>query len=441
MGILQAFSDLFYPQNREQRSVPVSAGFPATFSLTDPTFGNLFNLNSGPVTVSEETALSIATVYRCVDVLSSTFAAMPWDLFRFENDKTDVATGHPVRPLLSRPHPLQTSYIWRKTLLTAALLWGNGYARIIRNGVGRPTAFKLYLSREVMVLTDQYRNVAYYRFPDVATDVESDDVIHLKIFTTDGVYGRSVIRQAAENFRGSLQSRRFITSVLANGARPAGIITKPGKINNKQNLKDMWGDSYSGDNVGKTAVLDEGMDYKQISMNPVDVQLLEVMKLTDEQICALFGVPQHMAGILRQSTNNNIEHQGLEFLSYSLKPHVENFTQEFNYKALLSQEQGRVVSQFDTDSLQLADLKTKQQWYQFMRNTGIMSANEIRDELNLNPYVGGDTKFIQGAMVPIGEDGKPIYPASKPPMNTPTDTPKRSAHTNGHHLNGHALPN
>lgn len=419
----------------EKRSAGGGVSTGIHYGLGDAKLADLLTLNSGPVRVTEETALSLAIVYRCVDVLSSSFASLPWDLYRFDGTVTLPATGHPVRKLLSRPHTLQTSYIWRKTLLTHALLWGNGYARIIRNGIGRPTELKLYHPNEVLVTTDLYRDEVAYRFIDQAQTFGPNDVIHFKCFTTDGVFGRSIVRNAIDAFVGPMQTRRFINKVLENGGRPAAIIRAKKALTEiaKGNIRAGWQAAFGGaENAGKTAVLDEDMEYQQISMSPVDVQLLEFARLSNEQICALMGVPQHMAGILTNSTNNNIEHQGLEFLSYSLRPHIENFQQEFDYKMLLMGEQGIVGSRFDTDSLQLIDVNAKKEYYQFLRNSGIMSANEVRDKINLNPYVGGDRKFIQGANLPLDEEtGLPIYPPSRI-QPTATDTkPKNGTPVNG----------
>ncbi|MBD2705606.1 phage portal protein [Spirosoma sp. BT702] len=430
MGIKSFFSNLFYPESTEQRSGGVSPS--VTYGLTDPKISELFSLNSGPVTVSEETALTLATVFRCVDVLSSSFASLPWELYRNEGPVSNPAIGHPVRSLLIRPHKNQTSYVWRKTLLATALLWGNGYARIIRNGVYRPTGLKLYHPSEVLVTTDRYKDTVEYRFPDVPGTVSADDVIHLKLFSTDGIIGRSVIRQAADSIKVPLQSRRFATKLMENGARPAGIITHPRQLKDtqKKNIASGWFSTHGGENnVGKTAILDEGMEFKAVGINPVDAQLLELMKMSREEVCALFGVPQHMAGILDRSTNNNIEHQGLEFVAYSLKPHVINFQQEFDYKTLRFQELGVITNELDLDDLHLTDIATRQRLFQFARTNGIMSANEVRDRMGMNPYEGGDTYYIQGAMVPIDtKTGFPIQP-TKPTADTKNGTP-----VNGHKL-------
>ena len=432
MGVYSFFSNLFYPGATEQRSTGAGYSTSGSYGLTDPRLGSIldsYSLNSGPVSVNEYSVTSLPIAYRCVDLLSNSFASLPWDLYKVSGTTSVPAIGHPVRGLLTRPHPEQTSFVWRKSIMVSMLWHGNGYARIIRNGIGRPVEFKLYHPNEVSVTTDLYRNVVFYRFIDVPEPLPSSEVIHYRNYSTDGIVGKSPIRMHAESFKFPLQSRRFATSLLQNGARPASIIGHKKSLSDKakQNIKGGWFEDHGGtDRAGGVAVLDEDMTYQSVGINPVDAQLLEIMNLSGEEICSIFGVPQHMAGILRKSTNNNIEHQGLEFGAYSLRPHVVNFNQEFDYKALRAQEFRSIISSMDMNAVQLQDLASQQAFYQFAFNNSIMNADEIRDKLNLNPRPGGDKFFVQGGTFVLDENGMPMAPPS---------APKTPAPANGHKLN------
>ncbi|WP_234734507.1 phage portal protein [Tellurirhabdus bombi] len=391
----------FWSNRSESRSTSGS------YSLTDSRLLEQLHLNSGSVHVSVETSLSLATVYRCVDLLSSSVASLPWELFQVGANGRSKAVNHPVYRLLkTRPHRLYTSFQFRKTLVSHALLWGNGYALIKRNGINRPVSLEIFHPREVTVLESKRidgEKYVFYRFNGIDRDVPADDVLHLKLFALDGIIGKSVIRQAAEgSFKTALQSTRFINSLLENGGRPAGIIKVVKALTDPalKRLKGNWFSDHGGtEKAGKVAILDEGMDYQAISVNPVDAQLLEMMKLSREDICALFGVPQHLANILDKATFSNIEHQDLEYIKYFLMPHLINLEQETDYKLLREEEQGSYYSKFNLNALLRGDLNSRKEFYRAMVNAGIMTRNEVRELEDLNPVQDGDRLLVQSGMV------------------------------------------
>lgn len=431
MGVKSFFQRVFFPESIEQRStgeyIPVG-------SLTSSSLLDALNLNSGTVHVGPETALKLATVFRCVDLLSSTAAAMPWELFRKTGNVRESATNHPNYFLYKfRPHPLQTSFIWRKTLFAHALLWGNAYAKITRNGIQRPVSMKIYHPKLVSVT--EYNDELYYSF-DGGPLVTSSDVIHFKLFSLDGLTGRSIIRMAAESMSVPMQAQRFTNSFLEKGARVSGVLTHPGKmqIPAKQQLAKDWREVYGGSaNAGGTPILDEGVKYEKIGMSPADFQLLNMMNVSDKTICTWFGVPQHLAGLLDHATFSNIEHQDLEYVKYSLLPHIVNFEQEVDYKTLRLAELGEFYTKVNLNALLRADIKTRFEAYRTAIQNGFMSPNMAAELEEWNPAEGGDQRFIQQNMMPIDKVDQVLSSQSS---NSSNANPASNRNVNPSLLNG-----
>ncbi|GAB3324308.1 phage portal protein [Larkinella ripae] len=415
----------------EKRSTTIGTDAP------DEKLMRYFGLNTGKVTVTQNTILTLPVLYRCADVLSSTFAGFPWDLMYSDGDVSKKATGHPCSFVKTRPYPLQSSFVWRKTLFLRAFLQGNGIARIERNGIYRPTKLKIYDQNDVTITRKD--DELFYKFNDVKEQLPSSEVIHYKLFSTDGITGRSIIQQQA-TLKLGLQGMRFHTTLLENGSQLSGVLTHPGKLGTeaKERARGGWFNKFHGlENAGQVAILDEGMKYEQIGVNPIDAQLLEVMKLTKEDVCTMCGVQPHIVGILDRATNNNIEHQGIEFVTHTMMPHVINFEQECDYKLLRSQEQGSYYYKLNMNGLLRGDTEARKEYYQTMRMAGIMNANEIRALEDMNPYEGGERYMIQGAMVPVDKLDEII--ASRKPAQPSTPPASRGVELNGHHKNGHTV--
>lgn len=360
-------------------------------------FNPLFTLNAGQVTVTPVTALSLPTVYSCINIISDALAWPDCELIREEtqSDGSKIRTRaekHPCFDLLyTYPNDIDTPFWFRKKLIAFALGWGNGYALIERNGIGRPVSVNIYHPTYVTVYTDVYAREISYKFRGKPDRYFPRDVVHLKLFTLDGLTGISPIQLAYNTVKLGLQSVRFPNSMLENGSQLAGIIKTPKRLDSegKENIRKGWFQKFHGlDNAGSTAILDEGMDYQQIGINPVDAQLLEIMNLNAEQICSIFGVPQHLAGILAKSTNNNIEHQGIEFLQ-RLRGHEANVSQELSRKLLLQSELKNYAYRIKLDQIQMADLKARTEYIRTNVSLGIINPNEAREMEERNPYPAG----------------------------------------------------
>tara|TARA_R110000851_G_scaffold118258_1_gene245559 strand:+ start:1952 stop:3442 length:1491 start_codon:yes stop_codon:yes gene_type:complete len=348
---------------------------------------------SSGVVVNEDTALQYSAVYAAVRLLSESVASLPLHTYeRLEGGK-ERAREHPTARLLAGSvNPRLSSYSFRETLQAHALTWGNGYAEIVRDGSGNPVELLPITPDRVRVDQDSAGVLTY--IVDESVKLASDDVFHLAGLGFDGIIGYSPIRLARQCIGLGLGAERFGSSFFGNSARPAGVLSHPNRLSKEaaENLREGWKSAYAGvDNSGKTAILEEGMSWQSLGVSNDDAQYLETRQFQIVEIARWYGVPPHMIGSLDNATFSNIEHQGIEYVTYSLRPWLVRWEQEIRRK-LYSDDV--FFSEFQVDGLLRGDTKTRYDGYKVARETGWLSVNEIRALENLNGVDGGDT-YIQ----------------------------------------------
>ena len=206
--------------------------------------------------------------------------------------------------------------------------------------------------------------------------------------------GYSPITLAKDCIGLGLAAERFGASFFSNGARLGGILQHPAKLSQEaaDRLRESWGNAYGGSgNTGKTAILEEGMNFTQLGIPPDDAQFLETRKFQVDDIARWYGVPPHMVGSMESATFSNIEHQQIEYVTHTLRSWLVRWEQELQRKIYMDDT---IFPQFIVDGLLRGDTKTRYESYRVARETGWLSVNEIRGLENLNPIDGGD-QFIQ----------------------------------------------
>lgn len=326
---------------------------------------------------------------------------------------------HPLYFLLhDEPNKEMTSFVFRETLMTHLLLWGNAYAQVIRNGKGEVIAlYPLMPNRMEVNRTD--KGQLYYQYTtssDDAPTVEGstavlmpEDVLHIPGLGFDGLVGYSPIAMAKNAIGLAIATEEYGAKFFANGAAPSGVLEHPGTIKDPQRVRDAWMSQFSGSrNAGKVAVLEEGMKYTPISISPEQAQFLETRKFQINEIARIFRVPPHMVGDLEKSSFSNIEQQSLEFVKYTLDPWVIRWEQSLQRTLLSSEEKKRYYFKFNLEGLLRGDYASRMTGYATARQNGWMSANDIRELENLDRIpaeLGGDLYLINGNMLPLGNAG------------------------------------
>ena len=386
--------------------------------------------------VNERSAMQMTAVYACVRILSEAIAGLPLHLYEYGCDGSkEKAVEHPLYFLLhDEPNKEMTSFVFRETLMTHLLLWGNAYAQVIRNGKGEVIAiYPLMPNRMEVNRTD--KGQLYYQYTtssddaptvegstavlmpeDVAptmkgsmVNLKPSDVLHIPGLGFDGLVGYSPIAMAKNAIGLAIATEEYGAKFFANGAAPSGVLEHPGTIKDPQRVRDAWMSQFSGSrNAGKVAVLEEGMKYTPISISPEQAQFLETRKFQINEIARIFRVPPHMVGDLEKSSFSNIEQQSLEFVKYTLDPWVIRWEQSLQRTLLSSEEKKRYYFKFNLEGLLRGDYASRMTGYATARQNGWMSANDIRELENLDRIpaeLGGDLYLINGNMLPLGNAG------------------------------------
>lgn len=210
-----------------------------------------------------------------------------------------------------------TSFVFRETLMTHLLLWGNAYAQIIRNGKGEVIALYPLMLNKMQVDRDDKDQLfyTYSRSRDEANSKDSstvvlkpDDVLHIPGLGFDGLVGYSPIAMAKNAIGMAIACEEFGAKFFANGASPSGVLEHPSILNDPEKVRNSWNAAYGGStNAHKVAVLEEGTKYTPISISPNEAQFLEPRKFQINETARIFRVPPHMVGDLYKSSFSNIE--------------------------------------------------------------------------------------------------------------------------------------
>ena len=425
MGI---FSGLFKSRDKPQDR---TAGSSYTFFMGGTTSGK---------TVTERTAMQMTAVYSCVRILAEAVAGLPLHLYKYTDDGgKEKAIDHPLYRLLhDEPNPEMSSFVFRETLMTHLLLWGNAYAQVIRNGKNEVIALYPLMPNKMTVDRDSHGQLyySYYRGSDEAIRdtqntviLKPSDVLHIPGLGFDGLVGYSPIAMAKNAIGMAIACEEFGAKFFANGAAPSGVLEHPGTIKDPSRVREAWQSQFGGSsNSGKVAVLEEGMKYTPISISPEQAQFLETRKFQINEIARIFRVPPHMVGDLEKSSFSNIEQQSLEFVKYTLDPWIIRWEQSMMRVLLSLDEKKEYFIKFNLEGLLRGDYQSRMNGYSIARQNGWMSANDIRELENLDRIPveqGGDLYLINGSMLPLGSAGAyaDINPTETEETETNEDTP------------------
>ena len=370
--------------------------------------------------VNERTAMQTTAVYACVRILAETVASLPLHVYEYKDGGKELVYDHPLYYLLhDEPNPEMTSFVFRETLMSHLLIWGNAYAQIVRDGSGRVLGLYPLLPNKMDVDRDNRGRIYYVYSRDTNENpmfrdygdikLRAEDVLHIPGLGFDGLIGYSPIAMAKNAVGMTLACEEYGASFFANGANPGGVLEHPGVLKDPSKVRESWNSVYRGtNNAHKIAVLEEGMKYQQIGIPPEEAQFLETRKFQINEIARLYRIPPHMVGDLEKSSFSNIEQQSLEFVKYTLDPWVIRWEQSLQKSLLLPGEKNKYFIKLNVDGLLRGDYQSRMNGYATGRQNGWFSANDIREMENMNPISdeeGGNLYLINGAMTKLADAG------------------------------------
>ncbi|WP_088147055.1 phage portal protein [Achromobacter denitrificans] len=369
--------------------------------------------SSSGKSVSVDAALQLSSVMACVRLLSTTVATLPLRVYRTLADGSrELAKDHDLYRLLARrPNREMTPARFINFVVASILLRGNAFVE--KRRVGRRVVSLVPLAPQHMTVRRNEVGRLVYKYTEGAREreIKEADIMHVRGFGIDGVsglnpvqFGRDVLgaamaadEAAGKVFQNGLQSSGFIT-------HNAGLLKDPQRERVRKEVEKFVGSK----NAGKLMVLEAGMEYHGITMNPEAAQMLQTRSYNVEEICRWFGVPPFMIGHMdRQSSwASSVESQNLHFLTSCLRPLLVNIEQEILRCLVEDEGAGDVFAEFSVEGLLRADSAGRAAYYRFGLQDGWLSRNEVRAKENLAPIEGGEIYTVQANLVALTKLGE-----------------------------------
>lgn len=373
------------------------------------------------IRVDASAALSSSPVWGATRLLADSVASLPLVIFRRRSDGgKERDTNHPVYDLLhDTPNPLMTAYTFRRVMMVWALLWGNAYAEIRPGQRGLvDTLWPLHPDGVRVDPLSGGDGIRYLvRQPDGTERVYNDDqILHLPGLSLNGISGMSLMQYARESIGVNLAARQFTSRFFAQGGRPSGILTHPGKLTpaGRQNMREEWDAIHaSAANAHKVAILQEGVTWAATGLSSEDAQLIGVLEWSAADVARYFNVPLHLLQETSKVTSwgSGIEELNFAFVTYSLLPWLVNWQQTITKDLIVANRFW--FAEFVVDALLRGKTLERFQAYQIASGSAPwLTPNEIRAAENRNPVPGGDT-FAQ----PTAPRPPAAPPSNQPPPN------------------------
>jgi HK97 family phage portal protein len=356
--------------------------------------------SSAGVLVSQATAMAVSTVYACVQFLSVDTSRCRPSLVRLMDDGSEeTVTDHPVAALLNRPNRQQSWREFCQQLQMSLKLRGNGYAAIRRDHKGNPIELIPINPDAVLVLEASDGEIFYNvnrlglwqiaMLRDFPVQIPQEDMFHVRGLTFNALVGASVITLARDSIGLSIAQEQQAARWIANGARPSGIIEYPRVMSDAvaSRLKQSWNDFQSGiQNVGKTAVLEDGAKYTQMALTSVDLEFLASRQFQITDIARWFNVPAFKLGITDKTAMKDMPSAEQEYVNTAIAPDLDLWEQRLGFTFDLHAEGLRV--DFDSAPLLRADILTRYNAARLGILSGFLTPNEVRANERL-PMVPG----------------------------------------------------
>lgn len=354
------------------------------------------------VLVTEDTAMTLPEWWACVSIISRTVAALPWHVFQRTSGGREPVENSIAWLLNNQPNPEMTAFSFREALVAHALNWGNGYAEIQRDMSGRAVALWLITPDRVTPDRRESDGALIYKVmrDDGIEDVlEPANVYHLHGLGFDGLVGYSVVRMCARALGVGIAQETFSQAFYGNGTVMGAVIEVGAGMKADQiaDAENYYNEKHRGpDKAFKVKVSPAGTKVHQLGMPMTDAQFVESRKLSVNTAARLLGIPPHKIGDLERSTNNNIEHQGIEFVTDAIVPWAMRLEQEANSKLFGMRSQGRVYTKLNVNSLMRGDAASRAAYYKTMVEICAMSINEVRELEEMNGIgPSGDARLVQ----------------------------------------------
>lgn len=413
---------------------PIAKAFAALrVRLADPQGRRFPYMGRGAagVPVTHESAETVAAVWACMDVIASALSSSDWNVYGGVRggDKKEMLPDDGLQYILNtRFNPEMTAQAGKRALALGAVGYGTGYAEIERDMAGRIIRLWPIAPNRVEPRRDFETGRLFYRVTQEMgggwVDLEPDALFIIRGAGLLGFAGDDTIGRAVHSIAIGLALDQYTGGFFGNGAQLGTVFTYKGKLDDPsyQRAKEQIEQRHSGvRNAFRTGFFDGDKDWNihQMGIDAEKAQMVEAKHLSVEEICRWFRVPPHKVAHLLRATNNNIEHQGLEFSRDTLRPWVKEIEQEADYK-LIPYRGPRKFVEIDVDWAEQGDYKSRAEAFSTLIGCGVFSPNVVLQKLGENTIgAAGDIRFVNGAAIPLDRIGEAYQPAQAPALPAP----------------------
>lgn len=396
---------------QETRDAPNFTGFPPVV------MSQLLNgwNNSTHWNISPQTAIGVTAFKRCLDIISNNIASTKQLVYRQQPDGGKIAepTHYLQRAIDCKGHILTNRWKhWNATCFQTAM-HGSGFNEVVWKKKGVVDHLLLHDSLNVVVQEDN-KGVAEYFLKKERRVVPIASMLHFSMPGMDGLNGISPLKAHSVTLMNAELSQTYYSALMQNSAVPRGILTKPtgGKFDDAtlKNIRQFWDDVYSGPaNQGKVGILNAGWEFKQLGMSPVDLAIIDMLRLSAEEISRCYGVPKSLLGLESTSdSNSSAEEHNEQFLSLTLVPWMEMIQCEVVHKLCVLPKDQDVFTEFRVEQLLRGDQEARGKYLDLKFRRGTLTRNEWITSDGGNP-IGpeGNKYWIESNNISPIDDGEP----------------------------------
>lgn len=365
--------------------------------LEDMLLQQIYQSASG-ISVTPEKALKYPPVLAALNVLSQSVAQLPLKTYRRIEGGKEEARTHPLYDLLTvAPNDYQSAYEFKQTMQFAVSQYGNAYARII-SVRDRPVALHPIYTPSVKV--DRADDLTLtYRVSEnggATTDLSSSEVLHLRDVSNNGWLGMSRIVNGRDTIATGMAAEQYAGAFFKNGAKSKGFFSLPlGKTLREETFKRLKSElNEAAKDPHSTPLLEDGVEFKSVTQNAKESQLLELQNFCVVQVARLFGLPPHTIQSLDDAKWANIEHQGRAFITYSLMPWLKMWEQAVNMTLIARADRSKYFVEYNVDAFLRGDSEARAKFYKELWSMGVITPNDIAGLENLPKHDGGDEYYF-----------------------------------------------
>lgn len=341
-------------------------------------------------------AVSLSAVFAAIEIISNSLAELPLNVKTRQDNKSTLVKNHPLYHIFD--NCIMTKYMMIKMLVTDMLLYGNGVAYIERATDGTPTNLVYCPHGTYSIIYNEQSRSLYYLIPSLRKGrIEPIDVVHILKNSLNGVEGRGILFYANHTLKLTSSTEKAAQDYFSSGMHVSGILRQVDvhtPLNDKQrnSIRESWRQGHSKNGTG-ICVIEGGLEYQPVSSNSKDAQLLESRLFNLQDVARFFNINPVLLGDLSHSSYSTIEASLLEFVTHTLYPYITLIENELKRKLVKPSEKNLYID-LDAGFILKSDKTSQANYLNTLKQAGIITTNEAREQLGLNPVEGGDKLMV-----------------------------------------------